>query len=215
LNSKKEIEVIKENCNFVGRVNEDSTKFGERFWLEAIRNGYQKANIKICLGDGAKYNWQIQEDYFPDAIPILDYYHASEHLANAIKIVKGENTKMFYKTYEKLKKSLYVGDWKTIQEWTLKKSNNIKNRKEKKQLLREGKYFYTNRKRIYYADYEELSLPIGSGVIEAGIKQIVNKRIKGTEKHWIKNNADNILKLRIEEVAGNMHKLCQLEKLAA
>jgi len=51
--------------------------------------------------------------------------------------------------------------------------------------------------------------------LEAGIKQTVIKCIKGTEKHWRKERANNILKLRMEEINNNLHNLCQLEKLLA
>ncbi|GAH31952.1 unnamed protein product, partial [marine sediment metagenome] len=30
----------------------------------------------VFLADGAKPNWDIQQTNFPDAIPILDFYHA-------------------------------------------------------------------------------------------------------------------------------------------
>lgn len=34
-----------------------------------------------------------------------------------------------------------------------------------------------------YSSYKEMALTIGGADIESGIKKIINKRFKGTEKH--------------------------------
>ena len=36
---------------------------------------------------GARHNWELQQTHFPGAIPILDYYHAAEHLADYCKLL--------------------------------------------------------------------------------------------------------------------------------
>jgi hypothetical protein len=66
-----------------------------------------------------------------------------------------------------------------------------------------------------YAEYERLGLPIGSGAVESRIKTTVNRRLKGSEKHWRKHRADNILKIWMEEVNDGMQKLCQLYSKSA
>ena len=48
---------------------------GLRMFLDAPRT--------LFLGDGARHNWELQQTHFPGAIPILDYYHAAEHLVTA------------------------------------------------------------------------------------------------------------------------------------
>jgi len=45
-----------------------------------IQMGQMKAKEVVFLADGAKHNWEVQQTNFPDAIPILDFYHAMEHL---------------------------------------------------------------------------------------------------------------------------------------
>ena len=47
-----------------------------------LKMGQLKAAEIVFIADGAKHNWEIQINNFPDAIPILDFYPACEHLAN-------------------------------------------------------------------------------------------------------------------------------------
>ena len=209
------LQPIKKHCNYIGRVEETSSVFGNRLWLEATRRGYHKAKVKVFLGDGAPCNWEIHANYFSDAIGILDFYHGKEHLAKAIRLAAGEGTEEFKNLFEELMEPFCQGDWQTLKAQIEAEASKVEDTKIRKEILGEANYFYNNRNRINYAYYKSLGLPIGSGVIEAGIKQTVNKRIKGTEKHWRKKRADNILKLRLEEISGTMQNLCQLVKLAA
>ena len=50
--------------------------------------GKQKAKQAVFIADGAKHNWDIQINNFHDAIPILDVYHALEHLADFCSLFK-------------------------------------------------------------------------------------------------------------------------------
>jgi hypothetical protein len=184
-------------------------------YVEALSRGYENSKQKVFLSDGAAYNWKIQEQYFSDSIPILDWYHCIEHLANAAKLIFGEEEKNYSPWYEKEKTNIYEGNAQTTINNILEKSSQIKNSKIREELVTEAKYFLKNIDRINYVLYESLGLPIGSGVIEGGIKQVVNKRIKGTEKHWLVENGNNILKIRIDEITNNLHNLCQLEKMVA
>ena len=49
--------------------------------------GFLDAPRTLFLGDGARHNWELQQTHFPGAIPILDYYHAAEHLADYCKLL--------------------------------------------------------------------------------------------------------------------------------
>ena len=50
--------------------------------------------------------------------------------------------------------------------------------------------------RLIYAYISEQKLPIGSGAIESLIRQVVNLRMKGNSKFWLKANAEIMLHLR-------------------
>ena len=56
-------------------------------------------------------------------------------------------------------------------------------------------YVGNNRTRMDYPRYRRLGLPISSAPVESTIKQI-NRRVKGSEKFWLKDGAEAILQLR-------------------
>ncbi|GCL40299.1 hypothetical protein SR1949_54370 [Sphaerospermopsis reniformis] len=51
-------------------------------------------------------------------------------------------------------------------------------------------------------------LPIGSGAIESLIRQVVNLRMKGNSKFWLRENAEIMLHLRCQWIAGNWNNFC-------
>ena len=68
--------------------NEPSA-FAARAMREATRRGFERAPRRAVLGDGAAWIWNLATEYFPDAIQIVDRYHANEHLREAGKAIYG------------------------------------------------------------------------------------------------------------------------------
>jgi len=67
-----------------------------------------QAKEVVFLADGAKHNWKIQKTNFSEAIPILDFYHAIEHLADFCWLFQEEQTGKY--AYAKWRGMLYKGD---------------------------------------------------------------------------------------------------------
>jgi hypothetical protein len=199
----------------IGRVDESYDVFGLRLYLEAVKRGYNQQTRRVFLCDGAKANWEIWQTYFSESVSILDWYHAVEHLALVSKTIYGENSSLGHEWFEKAKETLYSGNWKHLLKKIHIQIKTMNTAESKRILERERNYFYSNRDRIKYAEFENLGYPIGSGAVESRIKTTVNKRLKGTEKHWRKNHADNILKLRMDEIDNGLQNLCQLYLKAA
>lgn len=66
---------------------EDCRHHGTLLRAEALRRACAKAKRTVYLGDGAAWIWENARINFPDAVQILDFYHASEHageLASAL-----------------------------------------------------------------------------------------------------------------------------------
>ena len=66
------------------RIPEDPDEVIDEQYAEqaGLRMGFLQAPESVFLADGGRHNWDIQETHFPAAVPILDYYHAAEHLAD-------------------------------------------------------------------------------------------------------------------------------------
>lgn len=58
------------------------------------------------------------------------------------------------------------------------------------------KYFETNAHRMRYAYYRKLGMFVGSGVVEAGCKNVLGARLKQSGMHWTTRGATAIATLR-------------------
>jgi hypothetical protein len=54
---------------------EDAEGFGEKFYLDCRRHGVEKAKKVFFIGDGARWIRNLKDNYFPEAIGILDICH--------------------------------------------------------------------------------------------------------------------------------------------
>ena len=73
---------------------------------------------------------------------------------------------------------------------------------EQENLEREVNYFRENASRMQYADFKEQGLFVGSGVIEAGCKNVIGKRLKQSGMHWSVRGANAIISLRCAVLSG-------------
>ena len=68
-----------ESTTYSGAI-ETATEFSRRIYTEAHQRGWTRAQVKVVMGDGADWIWNIAEEQFPGAIQIVDLYHARQHL---------------------------------------------------------------------------------------------------------------------------------------
>jgi hypothetical protein len=59
---------------------ETAEDFGKRIYTEASNRGWSHAATKVVMGDGAGWIWNLAEPYFPEAVQIVDLFHARQHL---------------------------------------------------------------------------------------------------------------------------------------
>lgn len=82
--------VRQETIRYVaGRHNAED--FGRRLYALATQSGIYQKDIDtqeiVFIGDGAAWIWKLCEDYFPNAVQIVDYMHAKSHLFDIAKLV--------------------------------------------------------------------------------------------------------------------------------
>ena len=56
---------------------------------EATRRGFDAAERRVIIGDGAKWIWNIADELFPKAIQIVDLYHAKGTVSAVVKAILG------------------------------------------------------------------------------------------------------------------------------
>jgi hypothetical protein len=178
---------------------ETSEVFSRRLYMEAVVRGVESAGKVVILGDGAKWIWNIAKDNFPDATQIVDLYHAKEHLWDFIKAVLSDAD-----TQTKVKNEwTSLLDGGKIDELTTEMNRYVAANPEKQDdLEREVNYFKENAARMNYAEFKKQGLFVGSGVIEAGCKNVIGKRLKQSGMHWSVRGANAIITLRCEILSG-------------
>lgn len=179
---------------------EDFREYAREFGICA---GQLNAKVGVFIGDGLASNWILAQDYFPNFIHILDFYHASEHLYSFGRLFQDE--KVGKNEAERWKGMIYEGEiYEVIDEMkkTLKKIDVLK----LDDAEREIKYFETNKERMHYLEYRNKNFPIGSGMIEAACKLVVCKRFKGNGMRWRRKDNIKVLKTRLSYLNGDLHK---------
>jgi hypothetical protein len=159
--------------------------------LEVERRGYAQAKTKVFVADGAKHIRELKNLQFPEAVFILDWAHAAQHLADCGKAFFGEGTEKARRWYEKHKEMLWEGFSdeiiKNLQR--LSRHSGLPKRDDPesspRRILYQNafSYFPNNKDAIRYPHFRAQGWPIGSGVAEGAIKQFA-LRLKGSEKFW-------------------------------
>ena len=166
---------------------------------EALRRGYTKAEQTVYLGDGAAWIWENAQINFPDAVQILDFYHASEHVGLLADALCGADTLLA----KKLKNSWCHQMKHSSSLPIIKKASRLVLAQQDKLspdqlgiIQREIEYLRTNAQRSRYGSFRKKGFFIGSGVVEAGCKTIVGRRLKQSGMFWSQAGAENLLSLR-------------------
>lgn len=181
------------STTYVGAI-ETAAHFAPRVKAEAVRRGLHQATQVVVLGDGAPWIWTLATAQFPDAVHIVDLYHAREHLAALGKLVYGTETAT-------------AKDWIAARFADLDQGavdavvhaiGQLPARSEvvREQVRKETDYFETNSLRMCYHAYRAMGLFVGSGAIEAGCKTVVGQRLKHSGMRWTVAGADAVIALR-------------------
>jgi len=156
---------------------ESAEEFGKLLWATGCAVGADHARLLVFVCDGAVWIWNLIARYFPNAIQIVDWYHAEERLKR-IAEEAFSNLEERQAWLEGVTEDLWQGRVELViaacQPLT-KKSNLAK------QSL---SYYNNNTERMRYAQFRAAGYLIGSGVIESGCKQIVTQRLKLPGAQW-------------------------------
>lgn len=188
-----------QSTSYVGAI-ETMEEFGRRIYAEAVRRGMREANQVIVIGDGAQWIWNIAAKHFWGATQIVDLYHALEHLANAGKAAYGASNPKSQQWLSAHREDLRNGDIDAVVR-SLKRLRPS-GFQEKEIVRKEIEYFKKNRERMRYQDFRKQGLFIGSGVVEAGCKTVIGRRLKQSGMRWTVKGANSIIALRCCQMSG-------------
>ena len=200
-----------DSTTYVGAI-ESAEDFGLRLYTEAWRRGWEWAEIKIVMGDGAIWIWNLADRHFPGAIQIVDLYHAREHLWAVAALLFPNNSAKQKRWMSSHQKLLDGGRVKQLVKRIRKiESDNIE---VSQKLAQEAEYFERNAHRMRYPEFRQQGLFVGSGVIEAGCKTVIGVRLKCSGMFWTVRGANAIIALRCCLLNGRFENYCELARSA-
>lgn len=179
---------------------DEAVKFGALIRQEARLRRMAYAKKVVVLGDGAPWIWEVARVNFPNAVWILDLYHACEHVSKMAALIypnESADTGHARKWRKWLKTDKIDRFIKEINDRA--DANPLK----KDEILNALNYFIKNRDRMLYATFRKAGYFVGSGVVEAGCKTVVGKRAKQSGMFWHVHGAQNVLATRCA-VLGNL-----------
>ena len=183
------------STTYVGAI-ESSTLFGWRLYAEALRRGLEQAQTVVVLTDGARYNHTISQTHFPQAVHIVDLFHAYEHLTALAQIRWGQEAK----APKAWRDCLEAGDITRLLRQAGKKLPA--SAPSKKSMLTHLGYFENNAPQMRYAEYRQKKFFVGSGVVEAGCRTVIGERLKQSGMRWSVDGANAIMALRCCILSG-------------
>ena len=126
----------------------------------------------------------------PNAIQILDYTHAKQHLYSFAKLKFGDNHCEVFPFIKEMKELL----WNDKAGEVAQKMFGLAG--DDKMLLREANFFKNNKRRMLYKTFQDKGLHVGSGAIESLAKRLTQGRIKGAGMRWNVKDVNPVLMFR-------------------
>ena len=164
--------------------------FARRIIREAERRGFATAPRHVILGDGAPWIWNFADEHFPDAIQIVDVFHAKGHLFEVAKAIYGSGSEFGERWAKQRREELDEG---RVDEVIAALRGHAETCEEAR---KDAEYFSTNRERMDYPRFRAMGLCVATGVVEGGCKHIVGTRLKRGGMRWTVAGANAIIALR-------------------
>jgi len=168
--------------------------FAEQAQIEVWRRQVKRSREVCALNDGADWIPPGITAFRPDAVRILDFYHAAEHLATAGGAAFGEGSCEFQAWFDSQRLELKAGDPDKVLADLAQLA--IDHPEQAVTINDTQGYFTKRRDAICYAAFQQAGWPIGSGPGEAAHKVVIQSRMKGAGMRWAEPNVDRMAAMR-------------------
>jgi len=144
------------------------------------------------VGDAAAWIWNLAATYFYDAHQLVDWYHATEHLASAAHLAFGEGTPQAIRWFKQQETPLFQGHADQVAQAI---TNLAEDEPGKENLLKQANYFTNHQHRMQYLEMRSEGWLIGSGMVESGGKRFKD-RFARAGMRWSRAGAERLLPVR-------------------
>lgn len=158
---------------------------------EARRRGVGAAAQVVFLSDGAAWAEEIGDNCFTGCTSILDFYHACERLHELANALDASQAKTRIGRWKRLLLSDRIGT-------VIAQGRDLQKQATQPPEIAEENlaFFERHQHRMRYGTYRRNGWFIGSGVVEAGCKNLVGKRLKQSGMFWSESGATGVLNFR-------------------
>ena len=181
--------------------------FGRKIWAEARQRSWMEAEDSQAIGDGAVWIWNLVSEHFYDSHQLVDWYHATQHLANVADILHGEGTRRSRSWYRRWREQLYQGRAHNLIRALKRQASLHPDRTNA--ILQQAGYFQKNTKRMNYLEMRIEGYPIGSGMVESAAKQY-KSRFCGPGMRWSRAGAERLIPIRSAILSKRFDKIWDL-----
>jgi hypothetical protein len=181
----------------------DAETFTHLALVETHRRGLTTAGTVVAVTDGSAWLQGCIDYHRPDAVRILDFPHAVEHLTAAAQATFGADTPRARTWVAEHAHTLKHGDPTQVLLALLDLPVRAAPQPEAAAQARRATALYLAARweAIQYAQFQAAGYPIGDGAIESANKRIPQARLKGSGMRWVRENVNPMLALRT--VAAN------------
>lgn len=202
-NGEESAQIVRKK--FVSSIAEGVEPFKKMLFAAAVEKGYYSAEKVIFVSDGASWLEKCREEYFPKAIQILDWYHASEHLWECANEIFPNNKEEAVQWATPLNELLWEGNVTKVIDKLTRMASQMKKHQTALYSLRG--YYVSHAEYMKYDEYRANGWFIGSGAIESANKYIVMQRLKQSGMIWSKLGAEAMIWARCKYFEGDWNSL--------
>lgn len=185
-------EVHTRNLSYFSR-KVSAQEFQRLALVEIQRRGIENAGQVAAIMDGADWEQGFTDYHCPQAIRILDFPHAAEHVGAIGACLYGEHT---HESQVWLKERLHHLKHEGPQKLLLQLSRLQKKHPQAQPIATHLNYLRKRKEQMRYPQFQKQGWPIGSGIVESGNKLVVEARLKGSGMHWAEENVNSMLAIR-------------------
>jgi len=161
--------------------------------VEIQRRGIENARQVAAIMDGADWEQSFIDYHCPQALRILDFPHAAEHIGAIGACLYGEHTP---ESQAWLKERLHRLKHEGPQKLLLELGRLQQKYPQSQPILTHLNYLKKRKQQMQYPQFQAQGWPIGSGIVESGNKLVVEARLKGSGMHWAEANVNPMLAIR-------------------
>ena len=178
----------------------EAQQFGGLLWATGVEAQADLAQELVFVCDGAAWIWNLIERYYPQAVQIVDWYHAADRLKCVAQAAfPTEAAQRAWR--DQVSEDLWQGRLRSV----ILACQALTHCEVAHEAVT---YFTNNEARMHYARFRAAGYLIGSGTVESGCKQIITQRLKCSGAQWTVQGAVLTAKARAAWLSGGWQSLC-------